>query len=163
MNVSLNDFRKKELTETVENLQSQFNTSGTAMVPAPAVGKIYDALLEALKCCRIDDGTRDYIKTMVRNHDMTERSVEEYIDRLKMGINQSANGRYPADFALRCLLAVLRDGQMNYPDENRPIFAKIFGIGKMSKGERIDWEEDRLQPVARNLVEIVNYYYQSRN
>ena len=163
MNVSLNDFRKKELTETVKNLQSHSNVPRTTMVPACAVDKIYDALLEALKCCRIDDSTRDYIKTMVRNHDMTERSIEDYVDRLKVRINQSADGRYPADFALRCLLAVLRDGQMNYPDDNRPIFAKVFGIGKMSDGERIDWEEDRLQPIARNLVEIVNYYYQSRN
>lgn len=163
MNINLNNFTKNHLTETVENLQSQFNVPQTTMVPAPAVNKIYDALLEALKCCRIDDGTRDYIKTMVRNHDMTERSVDEYVRRLKVRINQSADGRYPADFALRCLLAVLRDGQMNYPDDNRPVFAKIFGIGKMSDSERIDCEEDRLQPVARNLIEIVNYYYQSRN
>lgn len=163
MNINLNDFRKKEFTETVENLQSQFNTSGTTMVPASAVNGIYDALLAAMKVCRFDEGTRDYIKTMVRNHDRTDRSIEEYVSRLRTEINRSRDGKYPADFALRCLLAVLRDGQMNYPDDNRPVFAKIFGIGKMSDNERIEWEEDRLQLVARNLTEIANYYYQSRN
>jgi len=51
---------------------------------------------------------------------------------------------------------------MKYPNDNRPIITKIIGNGKMSDDEKIGREEDRLQPVARNVVEAVNYY-QSRN
>lgn len=161
--IHLNDYTKAHLAQTVSSLWASFNTSSTSKAPVKAVVGIYDALLDALKVCRIDQGTRDYIVTMVRNHNQHERSLNQYVLKLKKDISASPNGMYPADFALRCLLAVLRDGEIKDPDDERPFYAKILGVGKMSDYERKQQEEELLEPVARNLSEMVLYYYQSRN
>lgn len=163
MNIHLNNLTQSHLAETVGNLQMQFNTSNTSSAPAGAVVNIYDAVLLSMEICRIDEGTIDYIKTMVRDHDYTSsHNIETYISILQNKIRNSGEDFYPADFALRCLLAVLRNGQMRNPDSNRTIYQKLLGTGRMTKAMRIDWEENQFQFVALKLTGIVNYHYRRK-
>jgi hypothetical protein len=160
--IHLNDYTKAHLAETVGNLQMNFNTHLTSKAPIKAVIGIYDALLNAVRVCKIDQGTRNYIVTMVRCGDHQERPLNQYIHRLKKEIRSAPDGMYSADFALRSLLAVLRDGYIADPDDVRPFYAKILGVGKMSDYEKRKWEEAMFEPVALKLIDIVSFYYQSR-
>ena len=87
-----------------------------------------------------------------------KRLIEERI------ANTTHSEERSADYPLRCLLDVMKSGSLAPYQAERSMLNKIIDkiTGHPTRKEMIDHEEKLLEPVARNLTDIVVEYIRAQ-
>lgn len=161
----LNDYTREHLLNVVTVLQEFYSLPRSPFAPAGAVVGIHRAVLHALTVFNVSDGARDYIATMQRQGRSEKAPVEELIKwRIREIEAEQAWEGYPADWALRGLLVILRDEQLLPYRSGHSLFMKALEYfrGVPQQYQLRDHEEALLTPVGRNLTEIFLAYTRAR-
>lgn len=161
----LNRYTQQHLLSVVTELQEFYALARSPFVPSSAIVGVHKAVLHALSVFKVDDGIRHYIATMQVQNGTSKSTLEEDIRQRIAAINsEQLREGYPADWALRGLLVILRDAQLSPYKPERSIGQKIIDRlrGVPNQYQLHQHEEALLEPVGCNLAEIVVAYMQTR-
>jgi hypothetical protein len=166
LSIHLNNYEHNHLLEVVTRLQEFYSLPHSPNVSAKAVIGIYKALLHALKVFIVDEGGKQYMRPMLNVGNSAEDDVVKLIEtRIATLKEDEETEEYSADWALRCLLVVMRDAPLTPYGTERSIVNKIVdkAKGKPTSYERKEYEETLLEPIGRNLTEVVIAYISAQS
>jgi hypothetical protein len=161
----LSSSRHEHLLNVVTELQSFYGVSSSPSVPAEALVGVHRAVLHALTVFKVDADKRAYITTMQQHGHDEKLPVEELIRRriAQIEAERSREG-YRADWALRGLLAILRDTPLAPYKPDRWLVTKAVDYlrGAPTPEQLAAHEVSLLEPIAAHLPEIVVAYTRAR-
>jgi hypothetical protein len=162
MALHVNNYTHEHLLDVVEKLQHFWSLPNSS---PPIAGKamvgIYRALAAALKVYEADKEQINYIKLKMHDSAPKDASLEEQIEH---GIKEVAATeevpRSSVDNRLRCLFMLMRHGKLKPYNADRTLVGKAIEKlkGEPTPYQQKQYEEHLLEPVGRNLEEIVIIY-----
>lgn len=166
MAVHLNSYEHQHLLTVVTELQHFYSLPSSPGAPGAAVAGVYRALRSALRAYSVPDGTLKYIDGKMP--DSVCRSGLDVEEQIEQGIREAEGvaevDRFSVDLRLRCLLVVMRDGELAPYRPDRSFLRKTFDRlrGRPTRRQIREHEERLLEPVARHLTGIVLAYNRAR-
>ncbi len=163
--IHLNSYTHEHLLNVSEVLQTFFHGYDKPFVSDKAIVGVHRAVLHACTVFDVGDGIRQYIAAMQTREWGERASIEELIRRriAEIEAEQSPEG-YPADWALRGLAVIMRDAPLTPYRADRSLLRKIIDHyrGVPTPYQLREHEEALLEPIGRNLTEIVLEYYRAQ-